>query len=455
MQPVLELRQVFKDFPGHSAVDNVSLELARGGFYSLLGPSGCGKTTTLRMIGGFEQPTAGEVLLNGSRVNGSETLRARRQHRLPELRPFPASHRARQRGIRPARTQLRDRASDEPCARSNLVQLAGKHDRTPAQLSGGEKQRVALARSLVLEPQFLLLDEPLAALDPKLRKQMRAELKAMQRKTGITFLFVTHDQEEALSMSDKRRRHEPGTHRTIRHSRRSLPAPGHALRRRASSAPSTGSAKPACGPNPRAFPARTGRRPLPPRRRRKLAVPRQLRARERAARRRRPRRRRSSARPESLSRKAKPSGSTGSPPTNCISNEPAPLCSSCPRASGWRSSSPPRWPSSCAYSFLTRGDYGGVEQPWTLENFTRLADPLYLAILWRSVWIAALATALCALLGFPLALFIVARRSPPQESLPPTGAAAVLDQLPRPHLRLALHPARHRPHQHHARSACT
>ena len=115
-----------------------------------------------------------------------------------------------------------------------LVQLADKRDRMPAQLSGGEKQRVALARSLVLEPQLLLLDEPLAALDPKLRKQMRAELKAMQRKTGITFLFVTHDQEEALSMSDKVAVMNAGPHRTVRHAGRSLSAPGTRVRGRVS-----------------------------------------------------------------------------------------------------------------------------------------------------------------------------------------------------------------------------
>jgi ABC-type Fe3+/spermidine/putrescine transport system ATPase subunit len=183
-------------------VDDVSLELARGGFYSLLGPSGCGKTTILRIIGGFEQPTTGDVLLNGSRVN--------------ELKPFErdVSTVFQSYALFPHLTALgnvefglRERRVPDRETRAmralELVQLAAKRDRTPAQLSGGEKQRVALARSLVLEPQLLLLDEPLAALDPKLRKEMRVELKAMQRKTGITFLFVTHDQEEALSMSDR------------------------------------------------------------------------------------------------------------------------------------------------------------------------------------------------------------------------------------------------------------
>jgi len=202
MYPVLELRNVSKDFPGHRAVDNVSLQLARGGFYSLLGPSGCGKTTTLRMIGGFEQPTAGDVLLNGSVVNRLKPFERDVSTVFQSYALFPHLT-----ALGNVEFGLRERKLADRKTRAlralELVQLTGKHDRTPAQLSGGEKQRVALARSLVLEPQILLLDEPLAALDPKLRKEMRTELKAMQRKTGITFLFVTHDQEEALSMSDK------------------------------------------------------------------------------------------------------------------------------------------------------------------------------------------------------------------------------------------------------------
>lgn len=202
MQPVLELRRVVKDFPGHRAVDDASLSLDPGGFYSLLGPSGCGKTTTLRMIGGFEAPTAGEVLLNGASVSRLKPWQRDVSTVFQSYALFPhltalgnVAFGLRERNV-PDREDRALRALD-------LVQLAAKRDRTPAQLSGGEKQRVALARSLVLEPKLLLLDEPLAALDPGLRKQMRAELKAMQRKTGITFLFVTHDQEEALSMSDK------------------------------------------------------------------------------------------------------------------------------------------------------------------------------------------------------------------------------------------------------------
>ena len=202
MEPVLELRGIVKDFAGHRAVDNVSLSLDRGGFYSLLGPSGCGKTTTLRMVGGFEQPTSGEVLLNGAVVNALKPFQRDVSTVFQSYALFPHLS-----ALRNVEFGLRERGARNSETRAmqalELVHLAAKRDSLPAQLSGGEKQRVALARSLVLQPRLLLLDEPLAALDPKLRKEMRAELKAMQRKTGITFLFVTHDQEEALSMSDR------------------------------------------------------------------------------------------------------------------------------------------------------------------------------------------------------------------------------------------------------------
>ena len=198
---ILELRNLVKDYASHRAVNGVSLQVERGAFHSLLGPSGCGKTTTLRLIAGFEQPTAGEVWLNGNLVNGLKPYRRNVSTVFQSYALFPhlSVHRNVEFG-------LREKGVSDRSARVNaaleLVQLSGKSDRMPAQLSGGERQRVALARSLVLQPDLLLLDEPLAALDPKLRKQMRAELKDMQRRAGITFLFVTHDQEEALSMSD-------------------------------------------------------------------------------------------------------------------------------------------------------------------------------------------------------------------------------------------------------------
>ncbi len=202
MPPVLELREVSKAFPNHRAVDRVSLALERGGFYSLLGPSGCGKTTTLRMIGGFEEPTGGEILLNGRDVTRLKPWQRDVSTVFQNYALFPHLS-----ALRNIEFGLREHGRPDTTKRAlealELVRLGAKRDSLPAQLSGGEKQRVALARSLVLEPQLLLLDEPLAALDPQLRKQMRAELKAMQRQTGITFLFVTHDQEEALSLSDQ------------------------------------------------------------------------------------------------------------------------------------------------------------------------------------------------------------------------------------------------------------
>ena len=202
MALVLELRNLTKHYPGQRAVDGVSLSVPAGGFFSLLGPSGCGKTTTLRLIAGFEEPTAGEVLLNGEMVNGRKPYERNVSTVFQSYALFPhlSALGNIEFGLKRRRSSDIDRRVREIL---DLVSLNGKEARRPAQLSGGEKQRVALARSLVLEPDVLLLDEPLAALDPKLRQQMRLELKAMQRRAGITFLLVTHDQQEALSMSDQ------------------------------------------------------------------------------------------------------------------------------------------------------------------------------------------------------------------------------------------------------------
>ncbi|HLH00749.1 MAG TPA: ABC transporter ATP-binding protein [Bryobacteraceae bacterium] len=199
---VLELRDISKHYPTHCAVTKLNLALARGEFFALLGPSGCGKTTTLRMIAGFEEPTAGEILLNGASIHRLPPYRRNVSTVFQNYALFPHLSVAknvqfglRRRGENHIETRLAEVL--------HLVQLTGKESRFPAELSGGERQRVALARSLVLAPDVLLLDEPLSALDPNLRKQVRAELKEIQRRVGITFLFVTHDQEEALSMSDR------------------------------------------------------------------------------------------------------------------------------------------------------------------------------------------------------------------------------------------------------------
>ena len=199
---MLELRKVSKAFPGHVAVQDVSLTLQPGEFFSLVGPSGCGKTTTLRMVAGFENPTAGQILLNGELLNGRKPQERNVSTVFQNYALFPhltvqenVAFGLRRRGVRNPLPQVLETLS--------TVQLTGKEKRMPAELSGGEKQRVALARSLVLKPDVLLLDEPLSALDPQLRRQVRAELKLLQRNAGITFLFITHDQEEALSLSDR------------------------------------------------------------------------------------------------------------------------------------------------------------------------------------------------------------------------------------------------------------
>lgn len=202
MEPVLELRDVSKHYPEHRALEGISFEVPRGAFFSLLGPSGCGKTTTLRLIAGFEAPTTGDILLNGARITHLRPYERNVSTVFQNYALFP--HLTVRGNIEFGLRRRRAGAIDARVRQVlELVELAGKEARYPAQISGGEQQRVALARSLVLEPDVLLLDEPLAALDPRLRKQVRGELKALQRRVGITFLFVTHDQEEALSLSDR------------------------------------------------------------------------------------------------------------------------------------------------------------------------------------------------------------------------------------------------------------
>ena len=202
--PAIRLTGLRKQFGDTTAVDGIDLEVGDGEFFSMLGPSGSGKTTVLRMIAGFELPTAGTIELGGVDVTRAAPFQRDVTTVFQDYALFPhlsvrqnVEYGLAVRGI--GRAQRRTRA-DEALAR---VQMAGYGDRKPGQLSGGQRQRVALARALVVRPKVLLLDEPLGALDLKLRQQMQVELKQLQRDVGITFLFVTHDQEEALTMSDR------------------------------------------------------------------------------------------------------------------------------------------------------------------------------------------------------------------------------------------------------------
>ena len=198
------LTSVTKQFGDTVAVDDVSLQIDGGEFFSLLGPSGCGKTTTLRVIGGFVYPTTGEVSINGEIMAETPPYRRPVNTVFQNYALFP--HKTVAQNIAFG-LQMKKAAKSEildAVERSlDLIQLPGYGDRKPNELSGGERQRVALARALINEPTILLLDEPLSALDLKLRKQMQLELKALQRKVGITFVYVTHDQGEALALSDR------------------------------------------------------------------------------------------------------------------------------------------------------------------------------------------------------------------------------------------------------------
>ena len=198
------LERLTKRFGDVEAVREVSLEILPGEFFSLLGPSGCGKTTTLRMIAGFERPDEGRVLLGGSDVTQTPPHRRPVNTVFQSYALFPHLNVADNVGFGLRFSNLDKAAKRRKIAEAlALVRLEGFERRKPHQLSGGQQQRVALARALVLNPSVLLLDEPLGALDAKLRRALQIELKALQREVGVTFVYVTHDQEEALTMSDR------------------------------------------------------------------------------------------------------------------------------------------------------------------------------------------------------------------------------------------------------------
>ena len=200
----VEFRAVTKRFGSLTAVNAVSLKVRKGEFLSLLGPSGCGKTTSLRMIAGFEQPDEGEIVIGGRDAVGVPPYRRDVNTVFQQYALFPhmsvldnVAYGLKQRGLGRSERHAKARSALE------LVQMTGREKHRPSMLSGGQQQRVALARALVMSPRVLLLDEPLGALDLKLRKEMQIELKRIQEQVGITFIYVTHDQGEALSMSDR------------------------------------------------------------------------------------------------------------------------------------------------------------------------------------------------------------------------------------------------------------
>jgi spermidine/putrescine transport system ATP-binding protein len=200
----VRLAAVTKSYGGVTAVDNLSLDVGAGEFLTLLGPSGCGKTTTLRLVAGFEQPDGGQVLIDGEDMVRRPAYRRPVNTVFQQYALFPhlsisdnVGYGLKKRGVDKAALRLRVASMME------LMQIPEVADRRPRQLSGGQQQRVALARALIMEPKVLLLDEPLGSLDYKLRKAMQFELKRIHREVGVTFVYVTHDQEEAMTMSDR------------------------------------------------------------------------------------------------------------------------------------------------------------------------------------------------------------------------------------------------------------
>jgi len=200
---IIELVDLTKEYDGTEALKSINLYIRQNEFITLLGPSGCGKTTTLRLIGGFEKPTSGKVLFEGTNINDVPPYKRKVNTVFQKYALFPHMNVFENIafGLRIKKTEEKV-IREKVAAMLSMVNLEGFEKRSVDSLSGGQQQRIAIARALVNEPEVLLLDEPLGALDLKLRKEMQIELKNMQKRLGITFVYVTHDQEEALSMSD-------------------------------------------------------------------------------------------------------------------------------------------------------------------------------------------------------------------------------------------------------------
>ena len=203
-KPIIELRDVVKTFGTVKALNGINANIREGEFFSLLGPSGCGKTTLLRMIAGFEDPSGGEILIDGKSMRGIPANRRPTNMVFQSYAIFPHLSVAENVAYGLKRKKLpKTEVAEEVNKALSMVDLSGYGGRAAHELSGGQRQRVALARALVMRPKVVLLDEPLSALDKKLREQMQVELRQLQQSIGITFILVTHDQEEALIMSDR------------------------------------------------------------------------------------------------------------------------------------------------------------------------------------------------------------------------------------------------------------